>query len=56
MGCGCPGPYPEVVCFNLTFESEEELAAIAAGMSVDADRDVYTPDSSPGGPVGATAR
>ena len=25
------------VCFNLTFQSEQELAAIAAGMSLDSD-------------------
>ena len=27
------GPYPVGVCFNLRFESEDELAAIAAGMA-----------------------
>ncbi len=26
------------MCFNLTFESEDDLAAIAAGMSGDTDR------------------
>lgn len=26
------------MCFNLTFESEDELAAIAAGMSWETDR------------------
>ena len=45
-----------VVCFNLRFESEEELAAIAAGMAVDADRDDDTHDGSPGAPVGVPAR
>lgn len=45
-----------LVCFNLTFESEEELAAIAAGMSVDADRDGYAPGDTSSGPVGVPVR
>jgi hypothetical protein len=44
------------VCFNLTFESEDDLAAIAAGMSVDVDRDIHAPDISPAEPVGVPAR
>ena len=44
------------VCFNLTFESEEDLAAIAAGMSEDADRGIYAPADASDGPVGPSAR
>lgn len=43
MGCGpwrigAPTRILRAMCFNLTFESEDELAAIAAGMSWETDR------------------
>lgn len=56
MARGRPAPYPRRVCFNLTFESEEELAAIAEGVAVDRDRDADAPDGSLGGPVSVPAR
>lgn len=55
MAPGCPGPYAEGVCFNLTFESEADLAAIAAGMCVDAEWDGYAPDDTSSGSIGVPA-